>query len=83
MPWFVYLLGCSNTSCYVGHTEDVVARVQRHHNGTAGTWTAAATVAMSGIVTFSATAKRMAHLPGSGRKPQMLLIPAAATIYRT
>jgi len=41
MPWFVYILRCSDGSYYVGHTENVAARVQRHQDGTGAVWTAA------------------------------------------
>ena len=41
MPWFVYILRCNDGSYYVGHTEDVPARVQRHQDGTGAAWTAA------------------------------------------
>jgi len=41
MPWFVYILRCSDNSYYVGHTEDIQARVQRHQDGTGAVWTAA------------------------------------------
>jgi predicted GIY-YIG superfamily endonuclease len=41
LPWFVYILRCSDGSYYVGHTEDVPARVQRHQDGTGAVWTAA------------------------------------------
>jgi predicted GIY-YIG superfamily endonuclease len=41
LAWFVYILRCSDGSYYVGHTEDVPARVQRHQNGRGAAWTAA------------------------------------------
>ncbi len=41
LAWFVYILRCSDSSYYVGHTEDVPARVKRHQNGTGAIWTAA------------------------------------------
>ena len=41
LAWFVYILHCNDGSYYVGHTEDVPARVQRHQNGTGAFWTAA------------------------------------------
>lgn len=41
MAWFVYILRCSDASYYVGHTEDVAARVERHQDGTGAVWTAA------------------------------------------
>jgi predicted GIY-YIG superfamily endonuclease len=41
LGWFVYILRCSDGSYYVGHTEDVPARVNRHQDGTGATWTAA------------------------------------------
>ena len=41
MAWFVYILRCRDGSYYVGHTEDVPARVQRHQDGTGVAWTAA------------------------------------------
>lgn len=41
MSWFVYILRCNDGTYYVGHTEDVHARVQRHQNGRGAAWTAA------------------------------------------
>jgi len=33
MAWVVYILKCSNNSYYVGHTENLEARLQLHSNG--------------------------------------------------
>jgi predicted GIY-YIG superfamily endonuclease len=33
MPWFVYILKCSNNSYYVGHTENIEARLKLHISG--------------------------------------------------
>jgi predicted GIY-YIG superfamily endonuclease len=41
LAWFVYILRCSDGSYYVGHTEDVAARVKRHQDGRGAAWTAA------------------------------------------
>ena len=41
MGWFVYILRCNDGSYYVGHTEDVAARVKRHQDGRGAAWTAA------------------------------------------
>jgi len=41
LSWSVYILRCSDGSYYVGHTEDVPARVQRHQDGKGAAWTAA------------------------------------------
>lgn len=41
MAWFVYILRCRDRSYYVGHTEDVPARVQCHQDGRGAAWTAA------------------------------------------
>jgi predicted GIY-YIG superfamily endonuclease len=41
LGWFVYILRCRDGSYYVGHTEDVPARVQRHQDGRGAAWTAA------------------------------------------
>ena len=41
MSWFIYILRCNDGSYYVGHTEDVQARVQRHQDGRGAAWTAA------------------------------------------
>jgi predicted GIY-YIG superfamily endonuclease len=37
----VYILCCSDNSYYVGHTEDVPGRLQRHQDGGGAAWTAA------------------------------------------
>jgi predicted GIY-YIG superfamily endonuclease len=39
MPW-AYILRCSDGSLYVGHTDDLVARVVRHNSGFASRYTA-------------------------------------------
>jgi predicted GIY-YIG superfamily endonuclease len=41
LGWFVYILHCSDGSYYIGHTDDVPARVQCHQNGRGAAWTAA------------------------------------------
>jgi len=33
MKFWVYLLRCSNGSYYVGHTDDVVRRLEEHNSG--------------------------------------------------
>jgi predicted GIY-YIG superfamily endonuclease len=40
MP-FVYILRCSDGTFYVGHTDDVAARIVAHQAGTGSTYTAA------------------------------------------
>jgi len=35
-PFFVYLLRCADGSYYVGHTDDIVVRVQQHGDGLIG-----------------------------------------------
>lgn len=41
LAWCVYILRCSDGSYYVGHAEDVAARVKRHQDGNGAAWTAA------------------------------------------
>jgi len=41
MPWFIYILKCSDNSYYVGHTEDIETRLKLHTNGRASKHTAA------------------------------------------
>jgi predicted GIY-YIG superfamily endonuclease len=41
MPHFVYILRCSDGSYYVGHTNDVAERVERHNAGRGPAYTAA------------------------------------------
>ena len=41
LAWFVYILRCRDSSYYIGHTEDVAARVQCHQDGRGAAWTAA------------------------------------------
>ena len=38
--WFVYILRCSDDSLYIGETNDVAARVTRHNDGRASSFTA-------------------------------------------
>lgn len=37
VDYFVYILRCADQSLYVGHAEDVLARVERHNRGE-GAW---------------------------------------------
>jgi len=39
MPWFLYLIECSDDSIYTGITVDVEARYQKHLNGTGARYT--------------------------------------------
>jgi putative endonuclease len=39
MPWFVYILRCSDDSLYCGVTTDLVRRVQEHASGTGARYT--------------------------------------------
>ena len=41
MPFFVYLLECSDGSFYCGYTENLEARVAAHNNGTGAKYTRA------------------------------------------
>ena len=41
MAWSVYILRCSDGSYYIGHTEDVAARIKCHQDGRGAVWTAA------------------------------------------
>ena len=38
--YFVYILLCSDGSYYVGHTDNIDLRIQRHIEGRGATWTA-------------------------------------------
>ena len=40
MSWFAYILLCSNGSYYVGHTEDLEARLTLHNAGKGAHYTA-------------------------------------------
>jgi predicted GIY-YIG superfamily endonuclease len=40
MP-FVYLLRCSDGTFYIGHTDNLAARIEAHNAGTGSTYTAA------------------------------------------
>jgi predicted GIY-YIG superfamily endonuclease len=33
MPWFMYILKCSDRSYYTGHTQDLRLRVKTHNEG--------------------------------------------------
>ena len=39
MQWFTYILQCSDGSYYVGHTEDLEARLILHNAGTGASYT--------------------------------------------
>ncbi len=38
--WYVYILLCADKSYYIGHADDLDARVQRHNQGRGSKWTA-------------------------------------------
>jgi putative endonuclease len=40
MPYFVYIVRCSDNRLYVGHTTEVGARVRRHNDGKGAVFTA-------------------------------------------
>jgi predicted GIY-YIG superfamily endonuclease len=40
MPFFVYILRCSDGSYYTGHTDDLERRVAMHQAGVGSSWTA-------------------------------------------
>lgn len=40
MTWYVYILLCADNSFYVGHTDDIEERVDRHNQGRGAMWTA-------------------------------------------
>ena len=40
MTHFTYILRCSDSSYYVGHTDDLAQRVTWHNQGHGSTWTA-------------------------------------------
>ena len=35
-PFYVYILRCADGSYYVGHTDDIVLRLEQHENGEVG-----------------------------------------------
>lgn len=39
MPWFVYIVQCSDQSLYVGITYDLGARIAKHNKGTGAKYT--------------------------------------------
>ena len=39
MPWTVYILECSDKTLYTGITNDIVARLEKHANGTGAKYT--------------------------------------------
>ena len=39
MAWYTYILRCSDGSFYVGHTEDMVQRVETHNQGRGAVYT--------------------------------------------
>jgi putative endonuclease len=39
MPYFTYIVECSNGSLYTGYTDDVDARVHKHNLGKGGSYT--------------------------------------------
>ena len=41
--WYTYILKCSDDSYYVGSTQNLQNRVDRHNTGRASAWTAART----------------------------------------
>ena len=41
MPFYTYILKCADDSYYVGHTENLTERLDKHRNGSAARHTAA------------------------------------------
>ena len=39
MDYFVYILRCADKSLYIGHAEDVEARIERHNRGEGAAFT--------------------------------------------
>lgn len=39
MPFYVYILGCSDSTYYTGHTDDLDVRMAQHGDGTASRYT--------------------------------------------
>jgi predicted GIY-YIG superfamily endonuclease len=40
IEWFVYILQCNDETYYIGHTEDLNARIAAHNKGTGARYTA-------------------------------------------
>ncbi|MCP4633141.1 MAG: GIY-YIG nuclease family protein [candidate division Zixibacteria bacterium] len=40
MPYYVYILRCSDQSYYVGLTSDINKRLEKHNSGKGASWTA-------------------------------------------
>ncbi len=38
--WYIYILLCSDGSYYIGHTNNIEQRVERHNQGRGSNWTA-------------------------------------------
>jgi predicted GIY-YIG superfamily endonuclease len=38
--WYLYILKCADGSYYIGHTNDLALRIQRHNSSRAAKWTA-------------------------------------------
>jgi putative endonuclease len=39
MPWFFYIVECSDTSLYCGITNNIERRIEEHNNGLGGKYT--------------------------------------------
>ena len=39
LPFFVYILKCSDGSYYTGHTDNIESRISAHHQGKGGIYT--------------------------------------------
>jgi predicted GIY-YIG superfamily endonuclease len=40
VPYFVYILRCADRSLYIGHTDDLDARLEKHNRGDGAAFTA-------------------------------------------
>jgi predicted GIY-YIG superfamily endonuclease len=87
LPWFVYILRCSDGSYYVGHTEDVPARMQRHQDATGAAWTAArrpvSLVFEEEHPSEAAAVARERQIKGWSRQKKEALIAGKLTILKT
>ena len=87
LGWFVYILRCSDDSYYVGHTEDVPARVQRHQDATGAAWTAArrpvSLVFEEEHPSEAAAVARERQIKGCSRQKKEALTSGRLTILKT
>jgi len=85
-PWYVYILECHDRSFYVGITDDLAKRLERHNAGKAATWTKhrrpVKMVFAEEHPTKSSARRRELEIKGWRREKKIALINSSGNLLR-